>query len=390
MILLKRIGIFFLVVVTYLTSSSAYCEVPATGDTTAVKADMHKVFAAFGELQRYLKSDEVFLDSNNEEEIGNLVRTLGENFHNVETISGKYLKEPGFEGTLKEMSSMLQDASNRFHEGKKRYALWRLKSAAEYCASCHTRFEVKINFGGDDSQVQSLNKYERGAFYFATRQFDKAKPLLLEAVQDESLREHQLEALRKWLVISVRVNPNPQEAIREIEGIRSHARLTKPDAEEVSGWLASLRRWQNEGTSKINPIVKSENLISQGVELSDPLSGRNGAVEFLRASSILHRLIQFEPEKIADRRAEALYLLGQAYTHLDGYFVQELGPIFLEQCIREHPGTVYAARAYDLYRDKITESFTGSGGTRIPDDVELNLRELRDLANGVPQPLGRL
>ena len=57
--------------------------------------------------------------------------------------------------------------------------------------------------------------------------------------------------------------------------------------------------------------------------------------------------------------------------------------LFLEECIRENPDTELAKKSYRLYERMIALGFTGSGGTRIPSDVELSLKELHDLAYGV-------
>ena len=52
---------------------------------------------------------------------------------------------------------------------------------------------------------------------------------------------------------------------------------------------------------------------------------------------------------------------------------------FMREALKE------AQKAYSLYRDIAVIGFTGSGGTRLPDDVQLQLKELHDLAYGVPQ-----
>ena len=75
--------------------------------------------------------------------------------------------------------------------------------------------------------------------------------------------------------------------------------------------------------------------------------------------------------------------MGVAYTKLPQFFVDDLPGLFLEQCIREFPNTEDARRAFKLYREVTILEYTGSSGTRVPDDVKLHLDELQALAYGV-------
>jgi hypothetical protein len=105
----------------------------------------------------------------------------------------------------------------------------------------------------------------------------------------------------------------------------------------------------------------------------------------LRATGILHRLLE-EPSALSKgERGHALYLLGLSYSELPFFFINELPELFLEQSVREVPGTQTAQKAFRRYREVVTLAFTGSGGTRIPDEVLLKLKELHEVAYGTVQ-----
>lgn len=375
--------ILFQLYFVFLTALSCLAQPPSQPAPGAVRDSMGVVYDSFKGLQKYLYNRDRFLDPANEEEIGKLINGLRSGIHRVELTENKYRDDPGFESTLKVLNEMLNDARNRFFEGKKGYALWRLKTSANYCVSCHTRHEINVEFYDPDTPA-ALNSYERGEFFLASRQFEKAKQAFLHAVLEPELNHLKMDALRKWLVVHVRVHPDPQAAIAQLNKLRPRAQFTRYEEEEIIGWLESLRRWQNEGQLRVPPLAKAENLIRQGLGMNDPLVRKKGTVELLRATSMLHELLEARGEK-NKRRGHALYLLGLAYSELPFFFVNELPELFLEQCIREYPGTDDAKRAFNLYREVVTLGFTGSGGTRIPDDVLLNIRELNDLAYGVPQ-----
>jgi hypothetical protein len=336
-------------------------------------------------------SKERFSDEANEVEIKAHIRELRSLFHEVE---GKHLtisEEPGFKATLKSINEMLADASYRFDEGKKSYALWRLKTATNYCVSCHTRHEVPIQFSDDSTKLAELSTIERGKFFLATRQFTRAKEAFKEAAMDPNGDAARMEALRNWLLVYTRVQPDPDLALTELTRMLAKVPVRSFDQEEVGSWIVSLRRWKSENRSvKIPDLVRAENLIRQALGGADPLTPRSGTVELLRATGILHQLLEGQADLSKADRGHALYLLGLAYSELPFFFITELPEMFLERSVREYPNTDTARKAFQRYRDVVTMTFTGSGGTRIPDEVLLKLKELHDLAFGTPKLSGQI
>lgn len=357
----------------------------APNSPAQIKAEMSTVYRSFKGLQKYLYARDRFLAAENEQEISTLIDGLRFGIHRAEMADTSRALEPGFVSTLKVLNEMLDDSRNRFFEGKKGYALWRLKTSANYCVSCHTRYEVAVDFADTDVKLDDLNGFERGEFLLASRQFAKAKEAFIQAVFDPELAHLKMDSLRKWLIVYTRVHPDPQAAIQQLNHLRPKVRFTRYEEEEIVGWLESLRRWQNEGETKVPLLAKAENLTRQALSMNDPLLGKKGTVELLRASALLHRLLEGAEKKNDGERARILYLLGLIYHELPFFFVNELPELFLEQCIRDYPKSKEAQKAYSLYRDIAVIGFTGSGGTRLPDDVQLQLKELHDLAYGVPQ-----
>ncbi len=356
----------------------------------SVRNRMDKVYAAFRTLPEYTSDEKKFSDPENEKEILRLIDSLRTNFHGDALFQADNAEDPGYASTLRVLRDMLDDARNRFAEGRKGYARWRLKNTTNYCISCHSRDQVDQNFPGVEQHLEELNAYEKGEFYFATRRFALARRSFLEAAADQNLSLYRMDALRKWLVIYTRVQPKPLEALRTLERFRKKGILTRYEDTEVKGWMTSLRRWRTERTSiSTSALRKAENLMRQAESVSNSVLDGRGTVEYLRATSILHGLLEDGKVKQADR-GHVLYLLGKAYSSLPNVFVYELPDLFLEQCIRESPGSDDAKKCYGIYRENVVVGFSGSGGTRIPDDVEENLRELHRLANGVPLPPSRI
>lgn len=352
----------------------------------SLPAEMQEVYRAFRDLQPYLNNRDTFFAKESESKISALLTTLASQFHKIEAYHTRGNTEPGFENTLKILNSSLDDAKNRFNEGKKSYAHWRLRAAANHCVNCHSRYEVPYDFNDPDLATKGLNSFERGELYFATRQFEKAKLAFIKAATDKELISYRLDALRKWLIIVTRVDPNPRAAITELSKVRSAAGLTRYEDEEVTGWIESLHRWAGEGATRVDKLAKAENLIRQGIGMNDPLDNKKGTVELLRATALLHSVLDQKGQASAGvNREKVLYLLGLAYSELPFFFDSELPEMFLEQAIREFPAGVYAKRAYAIFKQLVTLDYTGSGGTRFPEEIMALLKELHDIAYGVPQ-----
>jgi hypothetical protein len=361
---------------------------PISPPSTSIRDEMLMVYGAFKELNQFILEEQAFLQPENSEKISTLLKTLNVEFGRVEEQGHGRKEDPGFAATLQVLSEMLRDATNRFNEGRKEYALWRLKTAANHCVTCHTRYEVPINFSTQTPELSKLSVAARGEFFLATRQFEKAGEAFLQAALNPVEGTTRLDALRKWLIIYTRVHPDPNRAIRDLQAFARKVKLNEHERDVLGEWLASLNRWRQESRHAVDPLAKAENLIRQGLSMNDPLSGRQGVVELLRASAMLHKAL--EQGLAAPERRKALYFLGLTYTKLPLFFVNELPELFLEQCIREFPGSDEAKRSYKLYREIVTLGYTGSSGTNLPEDVLAIFQELHDIAYNVPHVSDRV
>lgn len=373
--------LFFLSIFLPLTVSGE--PKPSAKSDPALKAAMDTVYSAYKEIQPFLVSQKRFGASENHKQISGLLHTLRAGFHTVESFDGQYSEQPGFNANLNLMNQALEDAENRFKSDRKRWSYWRLKTASQNCITCHTTYKVELSFNDRTPPPAGLTSFELGEFFVASRQFNEALDAFYKAAQDRKLGADRFEALKQWLVIRTRVNPEPAKAVLALRNVVRVRGFTHYELEQISEWVTALNSWASEKPGKADDLRKAENLLRQAAALSDPLLVQSNAVEILRASSLLHNLLAKKNEIGKKERAKALYLLGLSYAKLPSFFANELSEFFLERCIRENPKTMTAKRAYTLYRDIVSLGFTGSSGTNLPNDVQLRIRELHDLAYGV-------
>lgn len=372
---MRAIAVFFLILLFA-------CPLHAQEKKAELKSKMHEVYQAFKPLQRYLASEERFVDPKNEEEILKLINTLDSSFHSDTVQHGFASGEPGFETTLEVLSDMLSDSRSRFAEGRKQYALWRLRTVSNYCVTCHTRHKVQIDFQ-DDINLDALEPFERAELLLASRQFDKAAEAFLKVLDQKDLRIRWIEALRKYLVIQTRVHPDPDKAIAALKRVLQSKKLVRGEEREVAQWIESLDRWEREKPQKEATLKKAARLIRTGSRIQDDQIGVQSSVDLLRATAVLHAALDGAKPLQGEERAEALYLLGVAYSRLPTFFVNELPELFLKRAIRQYPGTDIAERSYQLFQTLMFTGFSGSSGLHLPDDVRLEMRELHDIAYGV-------
>lgn len=344
-----------------------------------VRRLMHDVYDSFKDLQIVLSREDDFLSPKNDARIKNDLMNLDFSFHDLGEAQNRLKDQPGFTPYLKIVGELMDDASVRFKEGKKKYSFYRLRTATNYCIGCHTTFNVHVEYW-DPSDLSKMNFYQKGEFLLASRQVEKAERAYLAAAYDPSLKDYRMPALRKWLVINTRIRNSPEKTASEVEAILQDLTLPLVDRGEVESWLFTLRELAKEkgdmnALDELRSLLKHELELDRSMRLRDP-------VRLIVATGRLHR--DFDRNSIKNtERGEALYLLGAAYNKLIGYFVEELPEFFLIQCIEEYPNTDEAKQSYALYEGIIILNYGGiSGLSELPDDVELRLKELRQKAYG--------
>ena len=343
---------------------------------------MLSAYETFKELQKFMVTEDDFSAEATEIKVSKLLHRLKDSFHNLENINSKYKSEPGFVATLLTLKSLLSDVVDSYDEDRKSWAYWRIKATSNYCQACHMSHGIGIEYDDSKASLDSVPKSQRAEFFLATRQFDKARDLFFRNAVNASKSSDAMNALRKWLMINIKIESNPHITLRELQKASRKIKLVSHDREELSEWLESIKRWINEGPTSATPIRKAENLLRQSMNLKEPFYAKVATVEVLRATSLLEDSLNNKSLSKKDKQA-ALYLLGFAYSKLPAFMINELPEFFLEQCIREFPGTKWAKSSFKLYKELLEYSYTGSSGLHLPGDVQLKLDELYKISQGI-------
>jgi len=370
-------------------ASLLFCTVFNPCQAQPVTSNMLAAYKAFRGLQAFMTSSGNFSDPQNSERILGLLTSLKNNFHAVDQLPGKYKSEIGFSTNVGLINDLIADVLNRYKEGKKEYAFWRLRTVSTNCISCHSTYNVSLTFSDNQSFTSDLNDLQKGEFYLATRQLDHAEKSLTLALQNEKSGLLQMRVLRRILVLYLRMKNDPAAALKKLQEIAPSLKLSLDDRAELDSWIATLSNPEISNYKSWDSISAVSKIIRQAVALSDPLAHQVDSAKLLLATAALHSLLSDKKLKSEDR-LEALYLLGFSYHELPLFFIDELPDFYLEECIEEGKGTETAKKAFKLYKDLVTLGFTGSAGTNIPSDVQLKVDEYYKKAFNIPEFQGKL
>lgn len=352
-----------------------------------VKNEMTSLLAPLRKLQPFLVDGDKFAAPENNDTILALLNQIRGDFHSLETIPSRFHRQPGFDSNVRQVASLLDDATRRFSEGKASYAWWRVRSLPGACFACHATYQVTTTYSNDAVIDPSLDVINKARFLLATRQFAAAQVELTKVLEDPAYRFYSAEALRSLLVVATRINKDPAKTIEIFKALVTKGTLAAEDTQEVERWLVALEAWKKEKSPPQTTLAVAEKLIVAG--MSKGIDYNRDDVSLLRGTALLHVVLEREGVTPQERR-RSLYLLGLSYTQLPMFFTDGWAEMYLEQCINEFPDTEDARRAFKAYKSAVVDEFTGSGGVHVTPEVQLRLDQLRQKAYGQPAFSGKV
>ena len=223
-------------------------------------------------------------------------------------------------------------------------------------------------------------------FFAATRQYDRALDLYRKIVLDPRISDTSpIEweaAVRHALAITVRAKKDPSLSMDIVDRVISAPSVPDYLRQDAIRWKASIQEWKDEGSRKSTTeqglYAEATRLMDQAAKVQRYTYDRSADIVYLRASSVIHDLMNLAPE--GEYRQKAFLLAGVCYEVLGPLNLGELSEIYFEGCIRTEPHTPVAKTCFERFERATYMGYSGSGGTYIPDDVLTRLRELRTLA----------
>lgn len=258
-----------------------------------------------------------------------------------------------------------------------------------YCIACHTRHGSGTKFPANvfNSKISRLNDYEKAEFYTATRQFDLAAQQYQKVLTNPRTDLKPLEwehSARQALALEVRVRRNPNAASMVVQDILKSPNVSQSLKEDASQWQIALQLWSAEEKTRtrlvklppIKQIQLAEQLVNQAKRRQKYPMDRSGDIEYLRASDTLHTVLSHSDLKPKDE-VKALYFAGVSTEALRDLSFWTMHETLYETCIEKMPKSPFAKKCFERLESSILSSYSGSGGTHVPEYVSKKLRMLK-------------
>lgn len=357
-----------------------------TAEAADIKPEMHVLAQEISAMQKFLLTDAEFSDAKNDTAIKSSLNKISEHlsFLGKSPISDN----AALRVNLNLIQQHIADAKKSFEAGSKSYARFMMQSSMQMCIACHTRTKTS-DFALPEVDLSKVKLEDQGDYFFATRQFDKGKEVFSSMILDFPKNMIGQFALRKALVSMAiyfsRVKSDPKAGadfftqVSKVNGLPSYIK------KEASEWAKDFKDWGKEPEKNSNSLTESQLLMqAKKILKSDDLSlvsdnGRSFHIRRLRASVLLHKILE-SPGTKSPAKGEAIYYLGQIYHRISSNLFFRFGEMYLKTCISEYQKTATARNCYDALERAVSEGYTGSGGSDIPDEEEIELVRLRRLA----------
>ncbi len=348
--------------------------------------DLYKILA---EITTDTSSDRRFNAPGNRIRIEKNTKKLLDRAHDL----SKAGISPDPDPTIQILTDLFQDETKRAYwalkSGNRTYAKVILNHISGYCIACHTRNSSGPSFSALPLEPVAADLYpiEKGRFYAATRQYDRALDLFQKIVDDPTAPvKRPLEweqAVRYGLAISVRVKKDPDQARALVERVIGSMKAPFFIKQDALKWKESIVKWKEELSQRAlteeGLHVEAMQLIAQAREIQKYPMDHSADILYLRATAVVHELLQKAPH--GRYAQEALLMAGMCYDVLRPLILEDIYDIYYEACIKQAPHTPTAEVCYRRYEQSTYEGYTGSSGVFLPEELRQKLEKLENLAH---------
>lgn len=377
----KRRGMLLALAVLLLASGA---------DASELTPMMRQNYKALMELQRYVADPEKFDKTQNYASIAKLVDQIAAVAHALpQQVGGN---RPGLTAVSVIFSDYLSDLQRNLKTGHPAYLRNRIRTATGFCLECHTGFSTGASFQDADRTVESLklSPEDTAEFYASTRQFDRAvesyrtlfKSWAANPPSSEDAMKKMSSAVRTALSMSVRVKDDPKltdELLAEVLAIPTAPGYFK---DQLRQWRKDTAGWMKErskDTASADDALKTARSLADRAKSSQKFpADHSGDISYLRSTLYANRALASQPSE--KQRAEAFYLLGNAYAVLENPLLWELDDYYFEACVKGQPHTPLARQCFEKFSEEAAFGFSGSAGTDLPAEEKMRLQKLRALA----------
>lgn len=321
-------------------------------------------------LQPYIFDQKKFNKPSSKTFLSKQIHKLAVDAQNVKHDPVILSKDPTARFVAAQFAIEIKSADENYAAGWHDYSRTQLMKVTSYCLECHTRLKDGVEIRLKDSiepYVNTLSIKDQIEFMIAFRQFESAYKIALNEIKKvftHAELQSDLDQIAKLgLLISVQYMNDISKALSLTDAIDKNRSSPSFLKERNKNWKKSLARWSpDESLSKFSEI----RILKQS---------RLSEIEDMRLIPALLNLLTGNLS--LEELSEALLLTGESYESLNGISFLSLHESYYKSCIWNGPKTKWAKTCFNRYENSVTLSYTGSGGTRVPPDVRVQLQRLK-------------
>lgn len=376
-------GLILVILVSANSQLSMATETTPEKQQAATRSIMAKIFSSLTTVLPLSMNGKEFSDPKNRDKILAELRNMRDGTNalveHTKSFDGSY----GF--IAKSMSRDIKDIYNWYDKGATSESRYLLQQVSENCISCHMKLPdpghaPRMDHFFKEVAVSKLSPPEKARLQVALRQFDDALATWEDMFKTwpKPSELFAMDTLPEYLKVVIRVKGDSKRALDTLDSLTKRTDLPKFMAREVNAWKNSLRNLAGEISKQGNELNRSKKIIQNARRSMEYPMDRTALVDFIVASGLLNRYMQGKAIT-ADHKAESYYLLGMTEALIGRTTWLSQTDYYLEASVRSAPKSKTALKALDALEQQILMEYSGSGGTNIPDEIEANLEELRNL-----------
>ncbi|WP_455205883.1 hypothetical protein [Kaarinaea lacus] len=284
----------------------------------------------------------------------------------------------------------LKETQLAINAGNKLYAQNMLQEVTSICTSCHTQDDKSRTLFRGKGRDAFTNDFEYAEFNFLTRNYGLALEYYDRYLNSASALKPErtiLNTTKKILTIYAQIYNQPGKGARHLEKYANNNKLTPLVKRNVTEWVKGLDELEANGAAKVNN-VSFEELESYVHKYLGPLDKPGAAVVPTKKEKAYHVWLQgllykyYSSNPPEQDIPKLLYWLSINDRATNYSFYYSLADLYLKECMLKHTDHYFAKMCFDEYNEYTTFSYSGSLGTEIPEDVQKELKTLRDIVYG--------
>ncbi len=342
---------------------------------------MSKIGKDMQSLLPYVFNKKKFTDNKNKAVISSGLKNIIEDLKDTKTHFEKMpiTYQLGQEVILEHM----QDTEKMYNGGNQEFAALMLKAGANLCMHCHMQDANKRKLFHGLKRNAFENDYDYAEYNYMTRNYEEALKYYNQFISQTSDQKELNTALRRKLNIYSVVKKSPAQGVFSFEKDLENKNISKLNKEHIHQWIKGLNNWRKEDVLK-NKLDSWSDVKALAAKFLYPLKDRSpfyvegvDTVTYIRLRSMIDDYFFKNPSP--EHVPELLYWLSLSEKALNYSIFYSMSNTYLKTCIKKFHKYPESKNCYDEYVENITFSYTGSGGTSIPEDIQMELKEFEKL-----------